>query len=70
MVYIKPMPSALVKKPWKMSASAKVRVEKRAGDSAAAKPLKTSLSKKPFAYLIGCIEGAPDLSTRRARFEK
>jgi hypothetical protein len=28
-------------------------------------PLKTPLSKKPFAYLIGCIEGAPDLSTRK-----
>jgi len=59
------MPATLVKKPREISASAKVRVKKRAGESGAAKPLKSPLSKKPFAYLIGCIEGAPDLSTRK-----
>ena len=59
------MPVTLDKKPQKISANAKVRVQKRAGRSFAAKSPKTLLSKKPFAYLIGCIEGAPDLSTRK-----
>jgi len=65
LIYRKPMPATLDKKPRKISASAKVRAKKSGGESFAAKPSKTLLSKKPFAYLIGCIEGAPDLSTRK-----
>lgn len=62
------MPFALVKKPWKISGSAKVHAKKRDGESFAAKTPKTALSKEPFAYLIGCIEADPDLSTQRGKF--
>ena len=59
------MTATLEKKSKKISVSAKVDFKKSASRSVVNKSLKTKLSKKPFAYLIGCIEGAPDLSTRK-----
>ena len=45
-------------------ASGKVGFKKHTRGSVVTKSPKTLLSKKPFA-LIGCIEGTPDLSSRK-----
>jgi hypothetical protein len=63
--YKKNMTATLEKKPQKISVSGKVGFKKPASGSVVTKSPKTPLSKKPFAYLIGCIEGTPDLSSRR-----
>jgi hypothetical protein len=59
------MTATLEKKPRKLSVSRKVGFKKHTSGSVVTKPPKTPLSKKPFAYLIGCIEGTPDLSSRK-----
>jgi len=61
----KNMIATLEKKPQKTSVSGKVGFKKPASGSVVTKSPKTPLSKKPFAYLIGCIEGTPDLSSRK-----
>jgi hypothetical protein len=59
------MPVTLEKKPQKIPANSKGRFKKGPCGFVTPKSPKTTLSKKPFAYLIGCIEGSPDLSSRK-----
>jgi hypothetical protein len=63
--YRKNMTATLEKKPRKISVCGKVGLKKHASGSVVTKSPKKPLSKKPFAYLIGCIEGTPDLSSRK-----
>ena len=66
--YRKNMTATLEKKPRKISVSGKVGFKKRASGSVVTKTPKTPLSQKPFLYLIGCIKGTSDLSSRKGAF--
>jgi hypothetical protein len=60
-----PMPSALATKSLKSTAKTKHSSKKNMLRTVVLKTSKPDIFKKPFAYLIGCIEGAPDLSKRK-----
>jgi hypothetical protein len=59
------MPATLETKSRKLTSKANLGSKKRSVRVAASKANKAGILKKPFAYLIGCIEGAPDLSKRK-----
>jgi hypothetical protein len=48
-----------------LTVKASLGSKKRSLRVAASKANKASIMKKPFAYLIGCIDGVPDLSKRK-----
>ena len=66
--YRKNMTAILEKKTQKISVSAKVGFKKHLSGSVITKSPKTPLSKKSFAYLISCIEGTPDLCSRKGEY--
>ena len=59
------MPSILETKSPKSTAKTKHGSKKNIRRTVVLKTSKPDLFRKPFAYLIGCIEGAPDLSKRK-----
>ena len=59
------MPSILETKSLKLTAKTKHSSKKNILRTIVLKTSKPDILKKPFAYLIGCIEGAPDLSKRK-----
>ena len=59
------MPSILETKSLKLTAKTKHSSKKNILRTVVLKTSKPDILKKPFAYLIGCIEGAPDLSKRK-----
>jgi hypothetical protein len=59
------MPSILETKSLKLTAKTKHSSKKTILRTVGLKTANPDILKKPFAYLIGCIEGAPDLSKRK-----
>ena len=59
------MPATLESKSRKLTVKASLGSKKRSLRVVASKANKASIMKKPFAYLIGCIDGVPDLSKRK-----
>jgi hypothetical protein len=59
------MPSILETKGLKLTAKTKHSSKKNIPRTVVLKTSKRDILKKPFAYLIGCIEGAPNLSKRK-----